>query len=224
MESTKAKILENPHIIFEDEEIFQAVLDSAKLNQDGAHVVDIRSALIDRLNSKLGVVTERERSTYAAAHDFFDSLKKTHQTVLELLDAKSLNDFLDKSKSSIETNLEIDNFVIVMEQAEELTLKTLHPAFIVTPKGIANRYFADPSDPARPHIKLRLSNQDSPILVLDQPTSEAVISLNLGSNETCAFIILSALDLDRFAPDRATDLLDFFGKFYEKQLAQWLKA
>ncbi len=222
MESIKAELLKNPHMVFEDEEIFQAVLDSANLKEDGAHVVDIRSALIDRLNAKLGDVSAREQSTIEAAQDYFENIEKVHTTILDLLSATDLSSFLDISKTSIESNFDLDSFLIILEREDSEDLETLHPALIATPDGIGQSYFSKPLDPARPHINMRETSAVSPLIILNQPASEAIIKLDLGEDHVHSFIVMSSVDMDRFSAEKATDLLNFFSRFYEQQLARWL--
>ena len=221
MEDIKAKILKNPNIILEDEEIFTAVLEAANKNNPQSRVVDIRGALIDRLNSKLVAAHARELKTIDAAKDYVAGIESVHATILDILDAKTFVAFLDELKQSVAKHFAVDSALVVLEREDTKEVTSPHSTMLVVPKGMGQEFFGTALHEDHPHIAMRIATES--INDSSEPLgSEAVVKLNLGDGHVKAFLVLSSHDLDRFSPDKATDLLDFFAKVLERVLTKWL--
>lgn len=85
----RARILAAPETVLEDPEIMAALLrraDPAGAPGDGRKVVDLRSALIERLEGRLDRLRRAHRDVVEAALDNLNGVEQAHQAVLALLE------------------------------------------------------------------------------------------------------------------------------------------
>ena len=64
----RAKILADPDVVLEDDAVMRALI-NAKAEPGGRKVVDLRGALVNRLESRLDKLENTHRSVIAAAYE-----------------------------------------------------------------------------------------------------------------------------------------------------------
>ena len=90
-EALRARILSAPDIVLDDPEIMRALL---SCSSDGDRkIVDLRAAMVDRLETRMSRLRQAHRDAVEAAFDNMTGIEQTHAAALALLDvegAKSL--------------------------------------------------------------------------------------------------------------------------------------
>ena len=93
-------LIENPEFILEDLEILNSLLNSMP-KQSGKNIVDLRSVFSDRLEEKYNSLKKTHKSVVAAAHDNISTVKSINRAILKVLEADTLNDFLQVLNAEI---------------------------------------------------------------------------------------------------------------------------
>ena len=83
-EDVKARILADPDVVLEDRDVMAALI-GANSEPQGRKIVDLRGALVQRLEQRLDRLETTHRSVIAAAYDNPAGTTQIHKAVLMLL-------------------------------------------------------------------------------------------------------------------------------------------
>ena len=222
----KTTLIENAHLFFSDSELFQALIDSSNTAMNGEKIVDIRAALIDKLNTKLDLVSEEQQNNLEAVREYFEAQNATNRVILDLLKVQSFKAFLSETRRSMQDNFNVEIAGIIVGKSDFTGHDTPHPALHVVSQEMAERYFEKPLSPHRPMVNMRTLDKgvvaDDLSFVLFKKGSEAILKLDVGKSNVTALLVLVSRDVGLYSPDRATDILEYFREVYEQLLAKWL--
>jgi uncharacterized protein YigA (DUF484 family) len=229
-DALRAQILANPAVVLEDSDVMQALI-SGNQPPGGRKVVDLRGALVSRLEQRLDKLETTHRSVIAAAYDNLAGTTQIHKAVLMLLEQRRFSDFLRVLALETPEMVAVDCARLCIETDEadpgpapgmEGDLKDV--MFIIPPGG-CDAYVALTDGPVRKVI-LREAQPEADASFGDAASwvkSEAIVRLELCDGRK-GLLVFGAEDINRFGPEYGADLLTFFGGVVERSLRQWLAA
>lgn len=224
----KAKILADPDVVLEDTDVMQALI-SANEAPTGRKVVDLRGALVTRLEQRLDRLENTHRSVIAAAYENLAGTSQIHKAVLMLLEQERFLDFLRVLTLETPELVAVDcaRVCIETDEAEPGPMpgldEDLGESVIIIPPGGGDAYFAL-SGPLQRKVCLRQAAPEADAIFGSAARwvrSEALVRLDLGDGRR-GLLVFGAEDPHRFGPEHGVDLLNFFGGVVERSLRGWL--
>tara|TARA_B100001057_G_scaffold280734_1_gene281157 strand:+ start:738 stop:1430 length:693 start_codon:yes stop_codon:yes gene_type:complete len=227
-ETVRAKLLSDPSIILDDQELMERLLTATDIKL-GTNVVDLRHVAMNRLSDKLGELEGTHRSVVAAAYQNLLGTKQIHQGVVHLLSKKSLDDFVICLKTELLRILSIDCIFILLEKpdgSEDPLIPTkFRPNIQTVMPGFVNTYITQGGVTDFSKAKIRRATSVTNQLFENASIkieSEACLQLNLNENQIVGMIAIGSSDKNFFEPGQGTDLLKFFACVCEKILEKWI--
>jgi hypothetical protein len=224
--SIRAKLLADPSIILDDNELMQSLLTASDVKL-GSNVVDLRHVAMSRLSDRLGKLEGTHQSVVAAAYQNLLGTKQIHQAVIELLRNNNLDEFVHSLKFDLLKILNVDCICILLEKSNESdetsTLKYSNPNIQQVMSGFVSTYITQGGETESTKVKLRKANSSTNQLFESASTqinSEACIQLSFNENQTLGMIVFGSSDINFFEPGQGTDLLKFFACVCEKMLGR----
>jgi len=221
----KAKLLSDPELILEDQDLMRALLD-ANDRSLGGNVVDLRGIAMDRLENRLERLEDTHQSVIAAAYENLAGTNLIHSAVLRLLEPDTFVGFLRELSSSVPEALRVSRVRLLVETSDEEPEQTaFNDVLTIVPVGVVNNYISLGRDTAVRATTLRQVSPASREIYGQDATfikSECVLKLNLGEGRLPGMLVLGSEDPHQFRPNQGTDLLNFFGQAFERILHRWM--
>lgn len=221
-DTLRARILADPDLILNDPQIMRALLSSAQ--SPGRNVVDLRAALVDRLEHRLGALSAAHRDVIAAARDNMSGMEQVHRAALAVLDATSFEGFLDVVSRDFRTLLGVDVARFCLEASEDLSRDA--PAIVsLEPGALADLLARHATEDAPVRVLLRGGVRGEPAIFGTEAAkvcSEAWIRLDFGPSVRPGLLAFGAFEPTRFSEDQGDDLLTFLGAVVERAMRGWL--
>lgn len=226
----RAEILADPSLILDDREVMEKLI-SASAAPGGRKVVDLRGALVTRLEQRLSKLETTHRSVIAAAYENLAGASQIQRAVLLLLEQQSFTGFLRTLTLETPELVAVECARLCIETDEEapgpLTGldETLSGTLTILPPGGTNAYFALTMREGA-QLCLRKITPEADVIFGEDAgrlRSEALIRLDLGGGRA-GMLAFGSADNTRFSPDQGGDLLEFFGGVVQRAVGRWLPA
>ncbi|MEL6598206.1 MAG: DUF484 family protein [Pseudomonadota bacterium] len=220
----RSQILANPDLVLDDQAVMQALLSADGLAASGK-VIDLRQVLVERLEDRLGALEDTHRTVIAAAYENIAGTRQVHRAILTLLEPLSFGAFLKALDGEIVETLAVDQVRFALELGSRQTSLANFPAVTSLNAGDVAEYLGTKPDRDAARATLRPVDpaQDA---IFGSATvelrSEALMTLNLGPKRRKALLAFGSRDGERFGPDQATDLLEFFAGVFERAVRRFL--
>ncbi|TVQ58863.1 MAG: DUF484 family protein [Rhodobacteraceae bacterium] len=224
----KARIAAEPALILDDRELMQALIAAGA--PQGRNVVDLRGALVGRLESRLDQLSRTHRSVIAAAYENLAGVSQVHRATLALLDAESFEAVLAALLDETPAIIAVDAARLCIEVDDDGSdpaaglPSALAERVVALPEGGVAAYVALGDAPEREGVWLRPTPPEAELLYGDEAGrlgSEALIALDLGDGRV-GVVAFAAEDARRFSPDHGVDLVVFLGGVISRVLRRRL--
>ena len=221
----RAAVVADPAAVLDDAEVVRALLAAQAPAAAGRNVVDLRGALLERLEARLASLEETHRSVVAAAWENLAGAQTVHRAALAVLEPTSF--------SGVLAALEREAPAILGVEAIRLALETeaggAEPPLVAIGPGEVAGLMAPGREADGPEraVTLRPIGPDSARLfgrAAAQLGSEALVRLDFGPRARPGLLAFGAADPLRFTPDQAGDLLEFFGGVVARAVRRWVSA
>lgn len=222
----REKIIANPHVLLEDQDVMRALVGANDDNM-GGNIVDLRSIAMERLEARFDRLEDTHRNVIAAAYDNLAGTNQVHRAILRMMEADTLGDFLTALTTDVADILRVDTIRLVLESETGDDVSDVGPAAVVMPEGFVDGYITLGRNVPMRTITLRPAQKVSSALYngLDKDIrSEACLYLDLGPDHLPGMLVMGAADEAQFTPQQGTDLLTFFAGVFERVLRRWLTA
>lgn len=224
--NAKRLIIEDPDFVLTDPEIMRALLAPT---EDGANsgrqVLDLRAALIERLERRLARLQEAHRDIVDAAWENLSTLEQHHQATLAMLESDSLGQAATIVQSRLPAIMDLRAARLCVE--ESMTLSANEDASAITRVAdgfIANRLadgdlidgrllFSNLRSQTVPGVEIAVFEFEA-----EHIRSAAYILIGGDGGEATAFLALGSEDVGAYSAGRNADLLKFMGAAIEKRL------
>lgn len=230
-DTIRKQILNDPSQVLEDQAIMRALIEADE-EARGKNVVDLRTIALERLEGRLDRLEDTHRHVIASAYDNLASTNQIHRGTLAILEPNTFSEFLKLLEGELAEILNVASTRLVLESptAKPEMEKNLQKEFgsgvcFCTPGAVTEYITHGRSATVRP-VTLRAIQDADPILfgeVAHEVTSEALLYLDLGKGNLPAMVVLGSVHTEQFAPQKGTDLLEFFANAFERILRRWLK-
>ena len=212
----KARILAEPEIVLDDGAVMAALIGAG--DTGGRNVVDLRGALVSRLESRLEQLSRAHRSVIAAAYENLSGAAQVQRATLLLLEQTALEPYLRALLIEAPRILAVDRARLCLESETDPA-----PEAAGLPTPLAERVVAFPAygvegyaglddTPERDGVWLRPAPREAELVYGDEAGrvgSEALIALDLGGRR--GMLAFGSEDPARFSPEHGVDLVAFFG-------------
>lgn len=218
-------IIANPEFVFEDAEIMRALLEPSR--PTSRKIVDLRSALVERLERRLTRLVEAHRDVIDAAWDNLSGMEQAHQAVLAMIEAESLDEVGFVVATRIPELFEADSARLCFEGAtdRDSDCVTDSPEIAHLPPGFVSARVS-----ARPRVEgsvafAPVEPGDRAIFGpdVDKLGSVALVALDFGPGWPSGLLALGAVDSTRFGANQNAELLRFVGQAAERLLRRHLE-
>jgi uncharacterized protein YigA (DUF484 family) len=225
----RKRILQDPEALLNDREVMRALI-SASSNNAPTNVIDLKSAVLKRLEGHVDKIEGQNSNIISAAYKNISTTTKVHSAILEALEPKTFTEFLNFLKTDWANSLGIDVARLCLEapsisKDDIPQLKTeFGPSVIFLQEGEIDHYITlgqdnDPRSVTLRQIRKGASNIYSNIA--PELRSEALMKLDLGQGNSPGLLLLGSINPDQFLPNMGTDLFVFYGSIFEKVMQRW---
>jgi len=205
----KKEIIQNPHFILNDKEIMDVLLNLNKNNDN--KIIDIRDIFIKKLEQEVKDLKKKYSNLLDTIIENSDSIEAIHKSVLILLNAKDINNFLSILDTKLKKTLKIDKIKILLldKRSDQKKFKNLE--FFSEKDKMFNLYNI-PKKQQKTPIKRKITRiEDNKEKTFG---SEIIIPLNCNERELKGFLILSSYNEMKFDIDMEHSFLLFFSEVF----------
>jgi uncharacterized protein YigA (DUF484 family) len=217
----RAAVLGDPALVLDDRDLMAALIDAA--GGESRNVVDLRGALVRRLEDRLAKLEQVHRSVIAAAYENLAGAGQVHRAALGLLEAADAQAYLQALLVDATEILAVDAARLALEPGAALAAGPFADRVIDLPEGGVDAYLDCGDAPGREGVWLRAAPPESELIFGDDASrigSEALIELRMGPVR--GLLAFGAEDARRFSPDHGVDLVSFLGGVVARTLPRWL--
>jgi uncharacterized protein YigA (DUF484 family) len=225
-EALRTAVLADPAAVLEDADLVRALLAAhpAEAPAGARKVVDLRGALLDRLESRLSRLEETHRTVVAAAWENLAGAQSIHRAALAVLEPTAFSGVLRALSAEIPGILGVEAVRLALETEGGAEID---PPLVALAPGEAAALLAPGREADGPErsVALRPIGPDSARLfgsVTPILGSEALVRLDFGPRARPGLLAFGAREADRFTPDQAGDLLEFFGGVVARAVRRWV--
>jgi uncharacterized protein YigA (DUF484 family) len=217
----RASVLTDPALVLDDRELMAALIDAS--GGESRNVVDLRGALVRRLEERLARLEQAHRSVIAAAYENLAGAGQIHRASLALLEAPDAECYLRALLVDATDILALDAARLVLEHPAAIPAGTLAGHVVDLPEGGVDAYLDLGDAPDRDGVWLRSTPPEAELIFGDDAPrigSEALIVLQMGARR--GLLAFGAEDARRFSPEHGVDLVSFLGGVVARTLPRWL--
>jgi uncharacterized protein YigA (DUF484 family) len=208
----RAAVLADPALVLDDPDVMRALI--AATDRAARNVVDLRGALVSRLEQRLEKLERAHRSVIAAAYENIAGAAQVQRTTLTLLEQSDAAGFLHALLADTPDVLAVDAARLAVEAPDALPEA---PGVIALPEGAADAYLALSDADGRDGVWLRAAPAEAELLWgadAARVGSEALARIEIGG--AAALLAYGAEDARRFTPDQGAELVVFLSGVVER--------
>ena len=222
-DALREKIISQPDVILEDQDLMQALI-AANERAMGGNIVDLRGIAMERLENRLDRLEDTHRSVIAAAYENLAGTNQVHRAILRMLDPLEFEVFL----RDLADILRVDCMKLVLESVQdddEPAVQRLGDVLSVAEPGFIADYLTQGRNVPLRQVTLRQMQEGAPEIYDDKAgwiRSEACLKLDFGTGRLPGMLAMGSEDPHQFTPQQGTDLLGFFASVFERSMRRWL--
>ena len=226
-DALREKIITDPDMILDDQDLMQALI-AANEKSMGGNIVDLRGIAMERLEARLDRLEDTHRSVIAAAYENLAGTNQIHRAILRMLDPVEFEPFLHNLGGEVAEILRVDSVRLVLESAQsddEPAIKRLGDVLSVAEPGFVDDYLSGGRNVPIRQVTLRQMQSGTTTIYgekSDWIRSEACLKLDFGEGRLPGLLVMGAEDPHQFTPQQGTDLLAFFAGVFERAMRRWL--
>jgi uncharacterized protein YigA (DUF484 family) len=226
-DTLREKIISEPDVILDDQDLMQALI-AANERAMGGNIVDLRGIAMERLEHRLDRLEDTHRSVIAAAYENLAGTNQVHRAILRMLDPTEFEAFLKDLNGPVADILRVDCIKLVLETAQgddEPAVKRLGDVLSVAEPGFIDGYLSQHRSGPNRQVSLRQMQEGTADVYGDKAEfirSEACLKLDFGSGRLPGLLVMGAEDPHQFSAQQGTDLLAFFAGVFERSMRRWL--
>ncbi len=216
----RKRILQDPEALLNDREVMRALI-SASSNNAPKNVIDLKSAVLKRLEGHVDKIEGQNSNIISAAYKNISTTTKVHSAILEALEPKTFTEFLNFLKTDWANSLGIDVARLCLE-APSISKDDIPQTKnrIWTKCNFSSRRWNRPlynflgqdNDPRSVTLRqIRKGASNIYSNIAPELRSEALMKLDLGQGNSPGLLLLGSINPDQFLPNMGTDLFVFYG-------------
>lgn len=202
----------NPDFFVHNPELLEVLELPARYS--GEQIVDLQHEALKRLRAKQDVLVDNSRSNMSVQ-------MATHEAILAMLEARTLDEFIGIIQDEIPILLDIDMAAVALEGAVETIDMSSEGMPVLLPTGEVQKRLGDDD------VNLIASVQAGDSLfgaARDLVKSVAIARLYPSEAMPAGLLILGAREENTFHPHQGSDLITFMARVAEILVEKWLEA
>lgn len=187
--------------------------------QNGETVVDFQSVMIERLQTELGGIRTNHDNLVTTTRGNLSSQARIHQAVIDLLNARSFEHFVEAITTDLAVKLDIDCASLCIE-SDEPNAPRPRTGVRFLPLGAVDALLGEDA-----FIKLRPAVAAERRIYGPGATlvkSDALLRLVISPESPTGLLALGAREPGHFQPKQGTELLGFLARVIESTARAWL--
>lgn len=217
-EAVAAYLENHPRFLAEHPHLLDGL--SLPAPEGDGRVVDLRSALIERLRAQVAKLSALRDEMIAAGRNNMSVQSRTHEAVIALISAQSFEQLIERATSDLAVMLDLDVATLGVEQkAEDLPPVRVGGVFQLEPGTV------DYLVGLGRQVRLRPDVAGDPLLYgagAGLVRSDALVRLTISPATPPALLALGSREEGHFHPSQATELLSFLGQALAECIRVWL--
>ena len=113
-------IIKNPELVLSDTEVMRALV-AANDKLRGENIIDLRTAAMKSLETKLYNLENTHKSVIAAAYDNLTGMQQINRAVLKILEPKDFKGFIKVTSGEMVEIMKIDYACLILETKQKKT-------------------------------------------------------------------------------------------------------
>lgn len=183
------------------------------------NVVDLQHFMIERLQNRLDDLRDDHKELVQTTRGNLLNQGRVHAAVLDILDARSFERFVNAITSDVALHLRLDVIALCVERSRRDRPSTRTGIRFLDEGEIDNFILADEPVALRTDIKAerRIYGPGAALV-----RSDALLRLSISSEAPRGMLALGSREPDMFEDDQNLDLLEFLGRVIESTARAWL--
>jgi len=210
-------LMENPDFLSENNDLFAANLPEARVSEEG--VVNMQSFLLEKLQKETRDLKDLQGNLVAAARGNLHTQSIVHQSVLELLEATSFNQFVHILTQDLPDVLEVDVMTLCIEDSP-ISFPDMTGLQRLKAGSVDRVYWPENN------VVMRTDAPNSKAVfgpAKDLVSSDCLIRLEVPALQADALLGIGSREQDHFHPEQGTELIEFFACCTESLLRLWVE-
>ncbi len=211
VQEVKSFLHKNPDFFAHNPELLELL--EFPPRHDGERVVDLQFEALKRLRAKQDVLVDNSRSNMSVQ-------LATHEAVLAMLEARSLDEFIGIIQDEIPILLDIDMAAVALEGGVETIDMSSEGMPVLLPSGEVEKRLGDDDV----HLLAATVSGDHLFgAARDLVRSAAIARLYPSEAMPAGLLILGARNENTFHPQQGTELITFMARVAEILIEKWLE-
>ncbi len=218
-DAVKQYLLAHPDFILNDIDLISSM--SAPRNASGDNVLDLQSAMIERLQHKVEQLRDIQAELIDAASINALTRDRVLVAVLKLMDAKSFEELVAfiTEPTGLAAALDLDTVALAVESKADAPGLGVRGLRILEANGVDT--LIGSGEPFRLSSEIT-SNPGLYGGSAPHVRSEALVRLTFSKSTPPGLLALGSAHPEQFHPSQAADLLEFMGRVVERAVRLWL--
>ena len=208
----------NPDFLRDRQELLSVLTPPSRPSGDG--VVDMQQFMIERLRDEVRRLNTRHDELLASARGTMAGHRHVHESVLDILSARTFEDAIQAITVDLAARLELDAVTICIESHEpqvtpatKLGVRVLKPGTVDSVLGAGKKVILRPSVRG----EARLFGQSAQLI-----RSDALLRLEVSPMTPTGVLALGTRSEGHFQSGQGTENLVFLARIVEVSIRQWL--
>lgn len=187
----------------------------------GSGVLDLQSALIEKLRCDLALSKQRQRELVATSRANLASQSRIHECILAMLSAGSFEQLIQTVTTDFAVRLDLDVVTLCIEADGTEMIKPHLRGLHIVPAGTVSRLIGEGRS-----VLLRSKVEGEPEIYgggAPLVASDALARLSVSPNTPPGMIAFGSRRPGKFEAGQAVELLAFLARSLERTVRLWLK-
>lgn len=214
-----AYLRRNPAFLSDNPELLDAM--TAPGREQGAGVIDLQQAMVERLRGELGEALRQRDELLAMSRGNLSSQTRIHKIVLDLIAARSFERLIETVTTDLAVALDLDVVALCVERPGDgaptppvAGVKCLEPGSVDAIFGPGRSILLSPEVSGDPEVFGGAAGLVS---------SEAMLRLSISSATPPALLAFGSRNIEHFHEGQGTELLSFLAQVIERLIRAWLE-
>lgn len=214
-----AYLRRHPNFLNDYPELLE-VLMPPKRRQHGEAVVDLQSAMIERMRNENRRMGEQQADLLATSRANMTTQSRIHAGVLALLEATTFENLIQAITTDLAVLLDVDVVTLCVEAPDSHPRRDVAGVHMLVPGEVD-----DILGPNRDIVLVPLTHMPNPLYggAAGLVQSEALLRLRPSARAPMGLLALGSRVEGRFDPSQGTELLGFLARILELCIRTWLE-